>query len=73
METQPTTRPLRTITNDDLWAAIRGLGLYRRTRDELLQLIADHKPLTAVGRDAFASAVIVEAARQVLVTKPREC
>lgn len=60
---------MRKIENDDLWSAIRGLSMYRMTREELKDLIANHEPLCAVGRDAFASAVIVEAARQVLATK----
>jgi hypothetical protein len=54
----------RPITNADLWAAIRGLGMGRMDKDELLKLAADHadKPL-------FASQVIAEAARQVAATR----
>lgn len=49
----------RKITNDDLWSAIRGIGMYRMTRGELTDLIARHNKIPA-----FASRVIVEAAQQ---------
>jgi len=55
---------MRPIQNDDLWAAIRGLGMYRLTRDELSALIEQHKDATL-----FAGKVIAEAARQVLSTR----
>ena len=63
---------MRAIEASDLWAAVRGLGMYRMTRAELLTLAAEHDPLVNVGRDAFASRVIVEAARQVAATKGKE-
>jgi hypothetical protein len=59
----------RDITNSDLWSAIRGLGMYGMTRDELIALAVEHERLSNVGRDAFASRVIAEAARQVAATK----
>jgi len=53
---------MRAITNDDLWACIRGLRMARMTREELGELIARHKKLAGT---MFASAVIVEAATQM--------
>ena len=35
----------RKIEAGDLWAAVRGLGMYRMTRAELLTLAAEHDPL----------------------------
>jgi hypothetical protein len=57
----------RAIDNSDLWAAIRGLRMYRMSRDELIELHDEHcnSPL-------FASRVIAEAALQVACTKVRE-
>lgn len=55
----------RTIENGDLWAAIRGLGLTRKTDEELQALIAAHGKPDAL----FASKVIVAAARQVMAAK----
>jgi hypothetical protein len=55
---------VREINNYDLWAAIRALGMYGMSREEL-QALADnheHDPL-------FASRVIATAARQVAATK----
>lgn len=53
--------PVREISNDDLWSAIRGIGMTRKTDGELRELISLHS-----GKDAFASQVIAEAARQVI-------
>ncbi len=54
----------RPIANDDLWSAIRGLGMARMTRDELTALAAEHTP-----NPLFASRVIAEAARQYAVLR----
>jgi len=51
----------RDITNDDLHSAIRGLGMWGMSVDELDALIEAH-----VTQTLFASRVIAEAARQVL-------
>ena len=59
----------RDITNDDLWAAVRGLGMYGKTYDELELLAHEHEMLVDVGRDAFASRVIAKAAREVMAWK----
>jgi hypothetical protein len=56
---------MRPITNDDLWSAIRGLGMYRMERAELTALVEHHGNV-----DLFASRVIAEAARQVLAARP---
>lgn len=55
---------MRPIKNSDLWAAIRGLGLYRRSREELRATVAQH-----AASPLFASRVIAEAARQVLASR----
>jgi hypothetical protein len=57
----------RDITPSDIWSAARGLGMGRMTREELATLIDAHKvnPL-------FASRVIVTAATQFRVIKPRD-
>jgi hypothetical protein len=57
----------RKIEAGDLWAAVRGLGMYRMTRGELLTLAAEH-----ASNPMFASRVIAEAARQVAATKGKE-
>lgn len=51
------------FTNDDLWAAVRGLRMNSMTVAELDRLVEQHRrsPL-------FASRVIAEAARQMRVT-----
>lgn len=51
----------RTIEPDDLWSAVRGLGLHSKTADELQALIDHHGQ-----SEMFASKVIAEAAQQVL-------
>ena len=50
----------RVIENSDLWSAIRGLGLTSKTNAELDEIVAVH-----AHNIAFASCVIVKAARQV--------
>ena len=60
----PAWQPSRDITNDDLWSAIRGLGMYRKSNEELQALIAEHKD-----SGMFAGRVIAGAARQVLAAK----
>jgi hypothetical protein len=50
----------RRITNDDIWSASRGLRMWSRPLAELDKLAETHD-----GIDAFASRVIVLAARQV--------
>lgn len=52
--------------NSDLWAAIRGLGMYRMTRDELRDIVCLHE-----GSPLFASRVIMSAALHVYATRPR--
>ncbi len=54
----------RDVTNDDIWAAARGLRMYAKDKSELLAMAAYHSTI-----DVFASKVIVEAARQVAATK----
>jgi hypothetical protein len=54
----------RQIENSDIWAAIRGLGMYRMTKQELLALSYDH-----INDSNFAGRVISVAARQVASTK----
>ena len=49
----------RAITSDDLWSAIRGLGLYKMSKEELTKLMDAH-----ADSGLFASKVIFEAARQ---------
>lgn len=56
---------MRRIENSDLWAAIRGLGMYRMSYRELEQLRYGH----AHPDKPFASQVIAEAARQVMASK----
>jgi len=51
----------RDFTNDDLHSAIRGLGMWGMSVDELDALVRHHECNTL-----FASCVIAEAARQVL-------
>lgn len=62
--TVPPIKKQRALTNDDLWSAVRGLGMFRKSIDELITLYNEHK-----GKEAFASKVIAEAAKQVAVTK----
>ena len=50
-----------TIHTDDLWSAIRGLGMGRMSEEKLRELIKRHSKI-----DAYASQVITEAARQTL-------
>lgn len=57
----------RSIDNSDLWSAIRGIGMHRMTREELIALDAEHK-----NNPLFASQVISKAALQVLASKPRD-
>lgn len=54
-----TSETTRAVTNDDLWSAIRGLQMYRKTSPELRELARG-------ASDQFASKVIAEAARQIL-------
>lgn len=55
----------RKPSNDDLWSAIRGIGMYRMDTTELEALMAAH-----AGDDRpFASRVIHEAARQVIASR----
>lgn len=62
---------MREITNDDLWAAIRGLGMFNMTKCELIDLQRAH--VAIFKRDGmFASAVIAKAAQQVASTKSKE-
>lgn len=56
---------MRAVTNDDLWAAIRGIGMWSMSRGELIALRQQHVGMV----DVFASRVIAEAARQVLETR----
>jgi hypothetical protein len=56
--------PPRELTNDDLNAAARGLGMWGMEPAELDKLIDEHKE-----NGAFASMVIVAAARQILAVK----
>jgi hypothetical protein len=53
----------RQITNDDLWAAIRGLEMGRMSYRELEELRYEH----AHPDKPFASHVIAEAARQMMI------
>lgn len=55
---------MRQVENSDLWSAIRGLGLFGKSDEELQDLITEHKD-----QPAFASQVIVEAARQVCTAR----
>jgi hypothetical protein len=57
---------MRAITNDDLWSAIRGLGLFSKMRHELNEIRDRH-----ASNPLFASQVIAEAARQVIAVKWR--
>jgi hypothetical protein len=50
---------LRPVTNDDMWSAIRGLGMARMSYDGLRQLADAHR-----GNPLFASRVITAAADQ---------
>lgn len=59
-----TSTPARKPDNSDLWAAIRGLGMYRMDKEELEALIKEHG-----GNPLFASQVIAEAARQVIASR----
>lgn len=59
------------INNDDIWAAVRGLGMYGMSVAELDALIDQH-----IHNDLFASRVILRAACQVRSCKRatgREC
>ncbi len=55
---------MRLITNDDLWAAIRGLGMARMTREELAALATEHAP-----NPLFASQVIARAVQQYMIIR----
>lgn len=55
---------MRKITDDDLWSAIRGLGMYNMTANELVELTEEHSP-----NKLFAGQVIAAAAYQVLASK----
>lgn len=57
----------REITNADLWAAIRGVGMMSMSIEDVRDLATAHS-----GKDAFASRVIASAARQVLAIRKRE-
>lgn len=59
---------MRPITPDDLWSAIRGCSLFQRPEGELIALVAQHE---ALAKQFFASAVIAEAAVQVLAVRRR--
>lgn len=59
---------MRPITPDDLWSAIRGCSLFQRPEGELIALVAQHE---ALAKQFFASAVIAEAAAQVLMVRRR--
>ena len=54
---------MRKPENSDLWSAIRGCGMTQKSKAEVEALLAQHEPKSA---EFFASAVIAEAARQVL-------
>jgi hypothetical protein len=60
----PPIKKQRALTNDDLWSAVRGLGMFRKNTDQLIYLYNEHKD-----KEAFASKVIAEAAKQVAITK----
>jgi hypothetical protein len=55
---------MRKITNDDLWSAIRGLGMYSMSANELVALTEDHST-----NKLFASQVIAAAAYQVIAAR----
>lgn len=55
---------VREIATRDVWAAVRGLGMYRMSRMELLALAKEH-----ADNPLFASQVIHSAALQVAATK----
>ena len=55
---------MRAITNDDINAAARGLGLWGMTEQELQAKVDLPAPI-----DLFASQVIAGAARQVLLAR----
>ena len=57
----------RQITNDDLWAAIRGIGMNGMTYRQLEELRHEH----AHPDKPFASQVIAETARQMMAVKRR--
>jgi hypothetical protein len=52
------------ITNDDIWASVRGLAMFKMSVEELDDLIDHH-----IHSDLFASRVIVHAAYQVSAAK----
>lgn len=54
----------RAIRNDDIGAAVRGLGMFRKSIDELIALYNEYKD-----GSVFASKVIAEAAKQVALAK----
>jgi len=60
----PPIKKQRASTNDDLWSAIRGLGMFSKSVDRLIALYNEHKD-----NPNFASKVIAEAAKQVAITK----
>jgi hypothetical protein len=62
--TVPPIKKQRALTNDDLWSAIRGLGMFSKSVDQLIALYNEHKD-----NPNFASKVIAEAAKQVAITK----
>ena len=61
----------RKILNEDIWAAVRGLGMYDMSYDELEALALEHETAydTNTNAQPFASRVIVEAAHQVMAWK----
>lgn len=56
----------RAVTNSDVWAAIRGLGMARMSVLELEDLRIEH-----IDKEPFASRVIAIAALQMLATARR--
>jgi hypothetical protein len=55
---------MRDVTTDDIWAAARGLGMFSKSKAELLEIAEQHK-----SESLFASCVIRAAALQVAATK----
>ena len=55
---------MRTIETSDLWSAIRGLGMTRKSKAEVEQILREN-----ASSEMFAGKVIAEAARQVLAGK----
>ena len=58
---------MREITNEDLWAAVRGLGMARMTGEELEKLAREHQD-----NRVFASQVIAKAAWQMASVFPKQ-